>query len=93
MSMALGPVVLTGMVGNANDNVLTLDDRSVISRPLVDGSEFVLRLGSTSSKLDVDGDPYGELSAVGPVLLSGDSNEIVDSVGLSVVLLDDTLTN
>lgn len=41
-STALDPVVVTGMVGNANDSVLTLDDRSMMSRLVVDGSELVL---------------------------------------------------
>ena len=57
MSTAFGPVVLTGIVGNVKDNVPTLADRSTMSRLVVDGSECVLRIDSTSSKLDVDGDP------------------------------------
>ena len=93
ISRTLGPAVLTVMDGNSRDSVCALAVRSPMSKLVVDSSDVVLCIGSKSSKLDIDGEAKGELSAVGPVLLSGDSIEIVDVVGLSEVLPDDTLTN
>ena len=93
MSKTLDPAVLTAREGNSSDSVCALDVRSAISKLVVDSSDVVLCMGSRRSKLDVDGDAKGELSAVGPVLLIGDSIEFVDVVGLSEVLPDDTLTN